>query len=167
MFCSFALSPSLRSSRVEDSRETAACSPVALPSCLATAVEFCEGMSLWREREDEKTTPRRSNAPLKDRASVDRWKSSRRPPPYDRIRVVFLVSRPLSPLAHDATNSSLGPLTPINPTRSTGKRHNKTHTLCRRCGRTTFHIQKSTCSSCGYPAARMRGCESKEFCLWC
>lgn len=41
----------------------------------------------------------------------------------------------------------------------TGKRHNKTHTLCRRCGRTTFHIQKSTCSSCGYPAARIRKCE--------
>ena len=112
-------------------------------------------------------TPRRSNAPLKDRASVDRWKSRRRPPPYDRIRIVFLVSRPRSRLSHDATKSPLDPLTPINPTRSTGKRHNKTHTLCRRCGRTTFHIQKSTCSSCGYPAARMRGCESKEFCLWC
>ena len=41
-------------------------------------------------------------------------------------------------------------------TGSFGKRHNKTHTLCRRCGRTTFHIQKSTCSSCGYPAARIR-----------
>jgi len=45
----------------------------------------------------------------------------------------------------------------------TGKRHNKTHTLCRRCGRTTFHIQKSTCSSCGYPAARIRKCELGGF----
>eukprot|EP00891_Asterochloris_glomerata_P007482 jgi/Astpho2/7482/Aster-02055 len=41
-------------------------------------------------------------------------------------------------------------------TGSFGKRRNKTHTLCRRCGRRTFHIQKTTCSSCGYPAARIR-----------
>ena len=42
-----------------------------------------------------------------------------------------------------------------------GKRRNKTHTLCRRCGRRTFHIQKTTCSSCGYPAARIRKCEQQ------
>ena len=41
-------------------------------------------------------------------------------------------------------------------TPSFGKRHTKTHTSCRRCGRVTFHIQKQTCSSCGYPAAGMR-----------
>jgi len=41
----------------------------------------------------------------------------------------------------------------------TGKRRNKTHTLCRRCGRRSYHIQKSTCASCGYPAARKRTCE--------
>ncbi|KAI8475152.1 MAG: ribosomal protein L37 component of cytosolic 80S ribosome and 60S large subunit [Monoraphidium minutum] len=41
-------------------------------------------------------------------------------------------------------------------TGSFGKRRNKTHTLCRRCGRRSYHIQKSTCSSCGYPAARIR-----------
>ncbi|KAA8909339.1 ribosomal protein L37e-domain-containing protein [Sphaerosporella brunnea] len=41
-------------------------------------------------------------------------------------------------------------------TGSFGKRHNKSHTLCRRCGRRSFHIQKSTCSSCGYPAAKTR-----------
>lgn len=40
-----------------------------------------------------------------------------------------------------------------------GKRRNKTHTLCRRCGRRSYHIQKTTCSSCGYPAARIRKCE--------
>jgi ribosomal protein L37E len=40
-----------------------------------------------------------------------------------------------------------------------GKRRNKTHTLCRRCGKRCFHIQKSTCASCGYPAARKRTCE--------
>ncbi|EKX49512.1 large subunit ribosomal protein L37e_1, cytoplasmic, partial [Guillardia theta CCMP2712] len=37
-------------------------------------------------------------------------------------------------------------------TASFGKRHNKTHTLCRRCGRSAYHIQKSTCGACGYPS---------------
>mmetsp|Transcript_15627 Transcript_15627/g.20369 ORF Transcript_15627/g.20369 Transcript_15627/m.20369 type:complete len:91 (-) Transcript_15627:134-406(-) len=41
-------------------------------------------------------------------------------------------------------------------TTSFGKRHNKSHTTCRRCGKTSFHIQKSTCASCGYPASKMR-----------
>merc|ERR1711976_550907 len=41
-------------------------------------------------------------------------------------------------------------------TSSFGKRHNKTHTLCRRCGGRCYHIQKKTCSRCGYPAARIR-----------
>ena len=41
-------------------------------------------------------------------------------------------------------------------TGSFGKRHNKSHTVCRRCGRRSYHIQKSTCSSCGYPSATMR-----------
>ncbi|KAJ0412157.1 hypothetical protein ATCC90586_005770 [Pythium insidiosum] len=41
-------------------------------------------------------------------------------------------------------------------TQSFGKRHNKTHTLCRRCGKSSYHIQKSQCASCGYPAAKMR-----------
>jgi len=41
-------------------------------------------------------------------------------------------------------------------TASFGKRHSKTHTACRRCGKTSFHLQKKTCSSCGYPAAKMR-----------
>lgn len=39
---------------------------------------------------------------------------------------------------------------------SFGRRHNKTHTLCRRCGRRAFHIQKKVCGACGYPAARRR-----------
>ncbi|OBR05762.1 Ribosomal protein L37 [Colletotrichum higginsianum IMI 349063] len=43
-------------------------------------------------------------------------------------------------------------------TSSFGKRHNKTHTLCRRCGRRSLHIQKHTCSSCGYPSAKTRKC---------
>ncbi|KAI1451218.1 ribosomal protein L37e [Annulohypoxylon moriforme] len=44
----------------------------------------------------------------------------------------------------------------LKGTSSFGKRHNKTHTLCRRCGRRSLHIQKHTCSSCGYPAAKTR-----------
>ncbi|KAF6054702.1 60S ribosomal protein L37-B [Candida parapsilosis] len=44
----------------------------------------------------------------------------------------------------------------IEGTPSLGKRHNKSHTLCNRCGRRSFHVQKKTCSSCGYPAAKMR-----------
>ena len=54
------------------------------------------------------------------------------------------------------------PSTPISQqtkgTQSFGKRLNKTHTLCRRCGERAFHIQKKTCSSCSYPAATMRKC---------
>ncbi|KAF8013957.1 hypothetical protein BT93_I1733 [Corymbia citriodora subsp. variegata] len=41
-------------------------------------------------------------------------------------------------------------------TGSFGKRRNKTHTLCVRCGRRSFHLQKSRCASCGFPARRMR-----------
>ncbi|CAH1773449.1 unnamed protein product [Owenia fusiformis] len=41
-------------------------------------------------------------------------------------------------------------------TSSFGKRHNKSHTLCRRCGTSSYHIQKKTCAQCGYPAARRR-----------
>jgi large subunit ribosomal protein L37e len=41
-------------------------------------------------------------------------------------------------------------------TTSFGKRHNKSHTSCRRCGKVSFHIQKKTCSSCGYPNKKMR-----------
>ncbi|KAL8472117.1 hypothetical protein ACS0TY_029370 [Phlomoides rotata] len=41
-------------------------------------------------------------------------------------------------------------------TGSFGKRRSKTHTLCVRCGRRSFHLQKSRCSACAYPAARKR-----------
>ena len=41
-------------------------------------------------------------------------------------------------------------------TQSFGKRVNHTHTTCRRCGKVSFHKQKATCSSCGYPAAKIR-----------
>ena len=36
------------------------------------------------------------------------------------------------------------------------KQIQKTHTTCRRCGRTSYHIQKKVCSACGYPSARNR-----------
>ncbi|KAK4772077.1 hypothetical protein SAY86_013852 [Trapa natans] len=41
-------------------------------------------------------------------------------------------------------------------TGSFGKRRNKTHTLCVRCGRRSFHLQKSRCAACGFPSARKR-----------
>ncbi|KAG5969660.1 60S ribosomal protein L37 [Claviceps cyperi] len=56
-------------------------------------------------------------------------------------------------------HSTTGPTTTAKMTKGTssfGKRHNKTHTLCRRCGRRSLHIQKHECSSCGYPSAKTR-----------
>ncbi|CAN7117598.1 unnamed protein product [Brassica rapa subsp. narinosa] len=47
-------------------------------------------------------------------------------------------------------------ITQTKGTGSFGKRRNKSHTLCVRCGRRSFHIQKSRCSACAYPAARKR-----------
>merc|ERR1711900_19883 len=41
-------------------------------------------------------------------------------------------------------------------TSSFGERHNKTHVLCRRCGRRSLHVQKHTCANCGYPSASVR-----------
>ncbi|XP_063113197.1 large ribosomal subunit protein eL37-like [Cavia porcellus] len=41
-------------------------------------------------------------------------------------------------------------------TSSFGKCQNKTHTLCRRCGSKAYHLQKSTCGKCGYPAKHKR-----------
>ncbi|RWW78951.1 hypothetical protein BHE74_00012801, partial [Ensete ventricosum] len=47
-------------------------------------------------------------------------------------------------------------------TGSFGKRRNKTHTLCVRCGRRSFHLQKSRCGACGYPSSRIRKCDPEE-----
>mmetsp|Transcript_19833 Transcript_19833/g.56929 ORF Transcript_19833/g.56929 Transcript_19833/m.56929 type:complete len:98 (+) Transcript_19833:52-345(+) len=41
-------------------------------------------------------------------------------------------------------------------TYSFGRRHNKTHTGCVRCGRRSFHNQKKLCGACGYPFAKIR-----------
>ncbi|EGC39592.1 hypothetical protein DICPUDRAFT_52603 [Dictyostelium purpureum] len=39
---------------------------------------------------------------------------------------------------------------------SFGRRNGKSHTLCRRCGNRSYHVQKKTCASCGYPSAKTR-----------
>ncbi|KAJ2206211.1 60S ribosomal protein L37B, partial [Coemansia sp. RSA 521] len=41
-------------------------------------------------------------------------------------------------------------------TTSFGKRHTKTHSMCRRCGNRAYHNQKKTCAQCGYPSAKIR-----------
>ncbi|KAJ3260681.1 60S ribosomal protein L37A [Boothiomyces macroporosus] len=41
-------------------------------------------------------------------------------------------------------------------------KHTKSHTLCRRCGRRSFHNQKKTCAQCGYPAAKTRNYQWSE-----
>ncbi|KAK2067417.1 hypothetical protein P8C59_001161 [Phyllachora maydis] len=41
-------------------------------------------------------------------------------------------------------------------TSSFGKRHTKTHGLCRRCGRRSMHNQTKICAACGYPSAKIR-----------
>merc|ERR1719445_1072478 len=37
-----------------------------------------------------------------------------------------------------------------------GKRNKKSHGLCPRCGKRSFHLQNKRCASCGYPARKMR-----------
>ena len=41
-------------------------------------------------------------------------------------------------------------------TTSAGERRKRTHTLCNRCGKRSYHQQHRQCASCGYPAAKMR-----------
>jgi len=43
-------------------------------------------------------------------------------------------------------------------TQSFGKRNAKSHGLCTRCGKRSWHLQKKRCASCGYPAPKMRKC---------
>lgn len=35
-------------------------------------------------------------------------------------------------------------------TTSFGKHQKRTHVLCRRCGKKSFHIRKRECSACGF-----------------
>ncbi|CDU17431.1 hypothetical protein YYC_02743 [Plasmodium yoelii 17X] len=41
-------------------------------------------------------------------------------------------------------------------TGSFGKRNGKSHFLCLRCGKRSYHLQKKRCASCGYPDAKKR-----------
>ncbi|MES1903555.1 MAG: 60S ribosomal protein L37, partial [Paramarteilia canceri] len=42
-------------------------------------------------------------------------------------------------------------------TTSKGKQNNKkNHVRCKRCGKSSYHKQKNRCSSCAYPASRLR-----------
>lgn len=71
---------------------------------------------------------------------------------HHTLRRIFSSTRNHGRLLHPQTKG----------TSSFGKRHNKSHTLCVRCGKSSYHIQKKVCASCGYPSARKRVCES-----WC
>ena len=71
----------------------------------------------------------------------------------------------LQPLARFSVFERTGFLTPLpslvlplqtKGTTSFGKKNNKSHTTCRRCGYVSYHLRKKVCSSCGYPAAKMR-----------
>ena len=71
------------------------------------------------------------------------------------------LARPQTPRAAPIPRSlpsrlTLEPLAQTKGTSSFGKRHSKTHTTCRRCGKVSFHLQKKVCASCGYPGAKMR-----------
>lgn len=35
-------------------------------------------------------------------------------------------------------------------TPSMGKKHNKTHIRCRRCGRHSYHVRHKKCAACGF-----------------
>ena len=41
-------------------------------------------------------------------------------------------------------------------TQARGKRHTRVHTLCRRCGHKSYHIQNRRCAHCGFPDAKTR-----------
>uniref|UniRef100_A0A182K7X1 Uncharacterized protein n=1 Tax=Anopheles christyi TaxID=43041 RepID=A0A182K7X1_9DIPT len=41
-------------------------------------------------------------------------------------------------------------------TSSFGKWRNKSHTLCIRCSKRSYHLQKHRCASCGFPATKLR-----------
>jgi len=77
------------------------------------------------------------------------------------------MTKLFSPMIFSHRNHNLQISSPVNlhisnmtkGTTSFGKRHSKSHVTCRRCGKRSYHIQKKTCSSCGYPGAKMRRCK--------
>ncbi|MCD6591165.1 MAG: 50S ribosomal protein L37e [Candidatus Aenigmarchaeota archaeon] len=38
----------------------------------------------------------------------------------------------------------------VKGTPSFGKKQKKSHVLCRRCGRHSFHVRKGVCAACGF-----------------
>ncbi len=38
----------------------------------------------------------------------------------------------------------------VKGTPSFGKKNKRTHILCRRCGKKSYHVRDSECSSCGF-----------------
>jgi len=41
-------------------------------------------------------------------------------------------------------------------THSMGKRNKKSHRICRRCGKRSYHISHRRCASCGFPDSKLR-----------
>ena len=41
-------------------------------------------------------------------------------------------------------------------TTAAGERRKRTHTLCNRCGKRSYHMQHKRCASCGFPGKKMR-----------
>lgn len=88
------------------------------------------------------------------RAPCTPQRSTRRPA-CSAVRYISLQSRAAAfPTPRASTNKM------TKGTTSFGERHNKSHTVCRRCGRRSFHIQKGVCASCGYGGStKMRRCK--------
>ena len=43
-------------------------------------------------------------------------------------------------------------------TPSMGKRNKKTHIICRRCGRHSYHVRQKVCSACGFgKSSKLKG----------
>ncbi|WVY99990.1 hypothetical protein V8G54_026060 [Vigna mungo] len=74
------------------------------------------------------------------------------------VRVGKTIEFKRVPLLADHGSSALTSVGVVQGkgTGSFGKRRNKTHTLCVRCGRRSFHLQKIRCAACAFPAARTR-----------
>ena len=89
----------------------------------------------------------------RERDRVSKLKPSRR---KHLTLISQFSSRNLNKTISKSITDSILLLLQTKGTTSFGKRTSKSHTTCRRCGRRSFHIQKGVCSSCGYPAKKMR-----------
>jgi large subunit ribosomal protein L37e len=90
-------------------------------------------------------------------ASIDEGYYLVRSPPHQESHVrplpVFSILSRACP--SEKVNSEEGPLTLFASSLLF-----TTRSLCRRCGRRSFHKQHKQCSSCGFPAAKLRSCLS-------